>query len=610
MPFGAELVGPNTVRFRIWAPSQSAMTLVVGDGARDQRAMEAVGDGWFELTLSEGVGAGTLYRYRLGNGTEVPDPASRFQPRDVHGPSQIVDPAAFAWRNGAWSGRRWEDTVLYELHVGCFSDEGTFDGVRRRLDHFARLGVSAIELMPLADFEGARNWGYDGVLPFAPDASYGPPDTLKRLIDEAHERELMVFLDVVYNHFGPTGNYLSQYAAQFFTERHHTPWGAAINFDDVGSRSVRDLFVHNALYWINEYRFDGLRFDAVHAILDDGNRHILDEIATEVRSRVDSGRHVHLVLENDDNVARFLDRTSGGRPRFYDAQWNDDFHHCAHVIATGEQEGYYADYATNPVASFGRVLTEGFAYQGEPSHHRGGRPRGEPSAHLPPTAFVSFLQNHDQIGNRAFGERLTTLAEPPCVRALQAIHMLAPEIPLLFMGEEWASRRPFLFFCDFADELADAVRDGRRREFERFPAFRDPAARDRIPDPNAASTFEESRLDWARLDSDEGRADVDFMRSLIDVRARRIAPLLNGAARPGTRHAVLPGGALAVEWPLAGRGTLHLVANLASAEAHVDWRLPGEPIFAIPAGIGEGDRVRTMPPWSVLFAISDGGGPR
>ncbi|HTI88208.1 MAG TPA: malto-oligosyltrehalose trehalohydrolase [Alphaproteobacteria bacterium] len=602
MPFGAEIVGGDAVRFRLWAPSQSEMTLVLEGPHPSDYPMRAIGDGWFELTLSD-AGPGSLYRYRLQGGLAVPDPASRFQPNDVHGPSQVIDPTVYAWNHPQWIGRPWEDTVLYELHVGCFSDEGSFDGVRRRLDHFTRLGITAIELMPIADFEGTRNWGYDGVLPFAPDSAYGAPDNLKRLVDEAHARELMVFLDVVYNHFGPSGNYLSQYAARFFTERHHTPWGPGINFEDQNSRAVRDFFVHNALYWLDEYRVDGLRFDAVHAILDDSDRHILNEIAAEVRRHVGPARHVHLVLENDDNVTRFLTRGVDRSPQFYDAQWNDDFHHAAHVIATGERAGYYRDYADDPVAAFGRALSEGFVYQGEPSAHRGGKARGEPSAHLPPTAFVSFLQNHDQIGNRACGERLTALADARAVRALQAILMLSPQIPFIFMGEEWGTRRPFLYFCDFHDDLADAVREGRRREFEHDPAFKDPVACQRIPDPNAVTTYERSRLDWNEADSDAGRNETAFVRALLDVRRCRIVPLLYEGIDAKARHTERQSGIVAVQWTFGDR-RLDLIANLGRDEVNgLGWNLSGEPIFAIPAHICDGPRLERLPPWSVVFTI-------
>jgi maltooligosyltrehalose trehalohydrolase len=601
LPFGAAPLPEGGARFRFWAPAEAEVAVAIA-GLPEPLAMSRREAGWFELE-TERAGPGSRYRYRLGDGMEVPDPASRFQPEDAHGPSEVIDPRAYAWRHGAWAGRPWHEAVLYEAHLGCFSPEGGFDGARRRIDHLARLGVTALELMPIADFEGRRNWGYDGVLPFAPDSAYGRPEALKRLVDEAHGRGLMVLLDVVYNHFGPSGNYLARYAPGFFTKRHHTPWGEAINFDGAESRPVRDFFIHNALYWLEEYRFDGLRFDAVHAIRDDSEPDILRELAATVRRRI-GDRHVHLVLENDDNAARYLERDGALRPRHYDAQWDDDWHHAAHAVATGESEGYYGDYAAAPVRALARALAEGFVYQGEPSAFRDGARRGAPSAHLPPPAFVAFLQNHDQVGNRAFGERLAALAEDGCSRALTAILLLAPQVPMLFMGEEWGTRRPFLYFCDFADELADAVREGRRREFARFPAFRDPAARARIPDPNAAETFARSRLDWGELETPGCRERLDLVRELIALRRERLMPRL--AAAPGGRAQYrVQGRALLVEWELAGGARLRLAANLSAEPAReLGWTLPGQRLYALPAGLPGEARLDSLPPWSVVAALA------
>src|SRR5262245_14150785 len=486
MPFGAEVQAGGGARFRLWAPALAALTLRL-DGLPD-RAMTAVGDGWFETVVME-ASAGTRYVYALPDGGTVPDPASRRQPDDVHGPSEIVDPAAFVWTDTAWRGRPFEDAVFYELHVGTFTPAGTFDGVARELDRLARLGITAIELMPLAESPGRRGWGYDGVYPFAPEASYGPPDALKRLVCAAHARGLMVFVDVVYNHFGPEGNYLARYAPAFFTPQYRTPWGDAIDFAGPSARVVRDFFMHNALYWLEEFHADGLRLDAVHAIHDPSRPHFLEELADTVHRRIGGQRHVHLVLENDRNQAGLLARgTAPDRPRWYTAQWNDDVHHAFHVLLTGEHSGYYADYADEPAAHLGRALTSGFAYQGEPSAFRGGAARGEPSAHLPPTAFVGFLQNHDQVGNRALGDRLAALAPALAPRTAMAVLLLAPSPPLLFMGEEWGATTPFPFFCDVGPELAPLVREGRRREFAHDPAFRDTL--DRLPDPTADATFQ------------------------------------------------------------------------------------------------------------------------
>jgi len=603
LPFGAQ-VTESGVRFRVWAPGAADIAVALETPAGDRVLPFARRDGgWFELETREAQ-PGTRYRFQLGDGFRVPDPASRFQPAGVHAASQVVNPKAYAWQNGAWRGRPWEETVLYEAHLGCFSPEGSFDGARRRLDHLVGLGVTALELMPIAAFEGRRNWGYDGVLPFAPAAAYGTPDQLKQLIDEAHGRNLMMFLDVVYNHFGPSGNYLGRYAGGFFTDRHRTPWGDAINFDGADSRPVRDFFIYNALYWLEEFRFDGLRLDAVHAIRDDSRPDILEEIATTVRARLGGERRVHLVLENDNNAARYLARDKAGGIRHYTAQWNDDFHHAAHVAATGEKWGYYQDYVASTPAALARALAEGFVYQGETSAFRQGRRRGEPSAHLPPTAFVAFLQNHDQVGNRAFGERLATLmTKPPC-RMLTAILLLAPQIPMLFMGEEWGAQSPFLFFCDFAGELAAAVREGRRREFSHLPAFRDHLMQARIPDPNAAETFDRSRLDWAEPERPDGRECLAFVRRLLALRREAIVPLLAGVDEGRSSHEASEDGAFRVVWRLKDDALLHLVANpTARGVRSLSWILPGRRLYAWPEDFSAGRELRRLPPWSACFAL-------
>ena len=546
LPFGAELVAGG-VRFRLWAPrAQSVVLRLDGIG---ERPMVREDGGWFVLTTGAAA-VGSRYCFVV-DGMAVPDPASRHQAEDVHGASEVVDPRSYEWRDAAWPGRKWEEIVLYELHTGSFSERGDFAGIASRLDHLVELGVTAIELMPIADFPGRRNWGYDGVLLFAPDAHYGRPDCLKQLVDACHARGLAVFLDVVYNHFGPEGNYLHTYAPAFFTERHHTPWGAAIDFT---VPEVRRFYVENALYWLEEFNIDGLRFDAVHAILDDSPRPILAEIAETVRARFAGIRPVHLVLENDRNETHLL------QAGLYTAQWSDDIHHALRVLTSGETGGYYADYAEHPVERLGRALAEGFAYQGDHSAHRG-ESRGEPSAQLPPTRFVSFVQNHDQVGNNAFGTRLPKLAAPEAIRVAAAVSLLSPQIPLLFMGEEWGAEQPFPFFCDFGPELAEKVREGRRREFAKFPAFRDPAARSRIPDPCAAETFASAVLDWKLLQRPPHREWLHFYKHLLELRRREIVPLLAGiAGNAGGWHA-LGERALAVEWRLGDGGRLSLFAN-------------------------------------------------
>jgi malto-oligosyltrehalose trehalohydrolase len=561
MPFGAEVLGAERARFRLWAPSARAVALLSErPGCRRQERMHPAGDGWWEGCA--GAPAGTRYRYLIDGIHQVPDPASRFNPGDVHGASEVVDPGAFDWRDDGWRGRPWTEAIIYELHVGTFSPAGTFAGIEARLEYLVDLGVTAIELMPIADFPGRHGWGYDGVLLYAPDAAYGRPEDLKHLVDAAHARGLMVFLDVVYNHFGPEGNYLHRYAPQFFTERHHTPWGAAINFDGPYSRTVRDFFIHNALYWLEEFHVDGLRLDAVHAIADDSDPDILEELAAAVRSGPGRERYVHLVLENDRNEARYLARDASGSAACYDAQWNDDVHHAFHVLLTGESDGYYADYAVDPVRCLGRCFAEGYAYQGDVSAYRGHRTRGEPSAHLPPAAFVSFLQTHDQVGNRALGERLVALAEEDALRAVTLAWLLSPAPPMLFMGEEFGAATPFLYFCDFESELAAAVKEGRCREFARFARFADPEAQAMIPDPNARATFERSKLDWGCTARPQHTAWLTLYRRVLALRREHVVPRLAGMGGHAGCFVMLARGGLVCEWRLGDGSRLRLWLNL------------------------------------------------
>jgi maltooligosyltrehalose trehalohydrolase len=543
LTWGATPDGAGRTRFALWAPGREAVTLEIA--GMPAQAMTRDADGMFRATAA--CGAGSAYRYRVAPDLAVPDPAARAQQGCVHDPSLVVDPRAFDWQNADWRGRPWHEVVLYEVHVGA---AGGFAGVQAMLPRLAKLGVTAIELMPIADFPGQRNWGYDGVLPYAPDTAYGSVDALKRLIDTAHGLQLMVFLDVVYNHFGPDGNYLGSYAPDFFHRDSHTPWGQGIDF---GQPMVQRYFIENALYWLMEYRFDGLRFDAVHAI---GDNEFLRAMAAELRARVEPGRHIHLVLENEHNAAGLL-RAAPDQPG-YDAQWSDDFHNSLHVLLTGETEAYYESFVDG-AALLARCLSEGFAYQGDPSPHHDGKPRGEPSAHLPPTAFVSFLQNHDQVGNRAIGERLIALAHPEALRAATVLLLLAPQIPMLFFGEEWGARTPFLFFTDFHDELADAVREGRRREFARFNSFADEAARARIPDPNDPATFRSSIADPGEAGSAGHAAWFGLHVDLLRLRRRQIIPRL-----PGTRSlgaAAIGTHAVRAAWRLGDGSTLTIGAN-------------------------------------------------
>ncbi len=598
MPFGAEVLERGGVCFRLWAPTAREVALELSGGRAPSRMpMRAAGDGWYE-TVSAEAAAGAHYRYRIGEHA-VPDPASRFQPQGVHGPSQVVDARDYRWRETGWAGRPWQEAVVYELHVGTFTKAGTFAAAAQRLPSLAEIGITAVEVMPIAACPGVRNWGYDGVLPFAPQASYGSPDELRAFVDAAHASRLMVLLDVVYNHFGPEGNYLGLYAKPFFTDRHHTPWGEAINFDGPSSRPVRDFFIHNALYWLEEFRMDGLRLDAVHAIKDDSSPDILEELAAVVHAGPGKERPVHLVLENYENEVRYLKRRPATRP--YAAQWNDDFHHAAHVLLTGERDGYYADYAEEPAHHLVRCLAEGFSYQGQTSGYRGGR-RGEPSAGLPACAFINFLQNHDQVGNRARGERLTTLTEPRKLRALTAILLLAPSVPALFMGEEFGCERPFLFFCDFGGELGDAVRLGRQREFARFGALHEGAPElAKIPDPNAVTTFEASKLDWDEVGAGTHAAWRELTARLLALRHRHVVPTLPEVRIE--RIEMLGSRAFCLQWRLGAAGRLTLLANLSDgtvdAGAHA-WRA-GQALYSEPApGADPGS---TLPPWSVAWYL-------
>jgi malto-oligosyltrehalose trehalohydrolase len=559
LPFGARLIASDRTAFRLFAPAQAGVAVEI-EGARPV-PMRQSGDGWFEAEAA--CGAGARYRFRLASGEAVTDPASRAQAGDVHDPSIVVDPQAYEWRYPDWQGRPWHEAVLYELHVGAF---GGFAGVAGKLPSLADLGVTAIELMPIADFPGQRNWGYDGVLPFAPDAAYGTPDALKALVDAAHERELMIFLDVVYNHFGPEGNYLAAYAPQFFRDDIATPWGPAIDFRE---REVRRFFTENALYWLMEYRFDGLRFDAVHAISEPD---WLDEMAATVHASVERGRHVHLVLENDANVASHLRRD-------FDAQWNDDAHHVLHVLLTGEKEGYYEDYAEDPAGKLAKSLAEGFVYQGEPSLYRDGYPRGTTCTDLPPTAFVLFLQNHDQIGNRPFGERLTALVDRAALEAAITLQMLSPQIPLMFMGEEDATLTPFYFFTDYSEALAQAVREGRCREFAKFAAFADRVRRASIPDPNAPSSFEGS---VPRGNPRRAIARRQFYQRVLAVRSAEIVPRLAGAR--SLKASVLGTAAVEATWCLSDLSVLRIAVNLGAEDVGLSTVSSGRMLFESAAG--------------------------
>jgi maltooligosyltrehalose trehalohydrolase len=577
LSFGANLIGPARTRFRLWAPAQRSVSVVIDD--RAPLPMARNDDGWFEIDAD--CGAGARYRYVLQDGMAVADPAARAQSGGVHGASVVVDPTSYRWRHPQWQGRAWHEAVIYELHVGIL---GGFGGAHRELPRLAELGITAIELMPIGEFPGVRNWGYDGVLPFAPAGSYGYPDELKALVDAAHDCGIMIFLDVVYNHFGPDGNYLPIYAPEMFRSDISTPWGPAIDFRQ---KEVCRFFIDNALYWLIEYRFDGLRFDAVHAIAESD---WLDEMAAEVRRTVHAGRQIHLVLENDANAASHLARD-------FDAQWNDDGHHVLHVLLTGEHQGYYSDYADHAAERLARCLKEGFIYQGEPSRYRGGKPRGTKSSGLPPTSFVFFLQNHDQIGNRAFGERLTTLANPAALEAAIALQLLCPQIPLLFMGEELASISPFLFFTDHNEKLANAVREGRRQEFAGFSQFSDPKILSQIPDPNLVGTFDRSKP----VANPQVAGDREQLyRRLLALRRTEIVPRLKGARALDAR-AVGPAAALA-RWRMGDGSVLLLASNFADRAATIP-RQNDKLLFASSQAAERAAQAGRLQPYSTIALL-------
>jgi maltooligosyltrehalose trehalohydrolase len=587
--WGAELLEGAGVRFRLWAPGENAISL--RHRGRDT-PMAAIGSGWFELTVVGAV-AGDEYLFVLPDGKAVPDPASRAEAGDVHGPSLIVDPA-YRWQNSGWRGRAWEEAVISEIHIGTFTPEGTFRAAVDKLKDLAETGITTVEVMPVSHFAGNRGWGYDGVLHYAPHSAYGTSADFKAFIDTAHSLGMMVLLDVVYNHFGPEGNYLHGYAPDFFRDDLHTPWGAAIDFT---REPVRRYFIENALYWIGEFQLDGLRFDAVEQIHDGSENHVLAAIAAEVAAAF-SDRQVHLVVEDQRNLVELLERDDDGFPRTYKAEWNDDFHHVAHIIATGETIGHYKPFAAQLWHKLRLALQHGFIY---PDRTDPPELSGDERRYLPPTAFIDFLQNHDQIGNRAFGERLISLADPDLLDALTAIMLLSPHIPFLFMGEEYGERRPFYFFTDYTGELAKIVREGRAAEAEGFGGLKAGKTISDLPDPNALSTFEQSKLDWQFRDSEEGRKSQGLVAGLLKLRKTYIVPLLKQNWRIESGALETPEEGIAVWWKFADL-TLALRANLSGRPL----TLPSMTGTVIYERYGRGEKpegVGVLSPHSVVFAI-------
>ncbi|MBI4279276.1 MAG: malto-oligosyltrehalose trehalohydrolase [Armatimonadetes bacterium] len=504
---GAAYLGDGRCQFRVWAPRARRVEVHLVAPRERLLPLNPIARGYHQ-TIAERVAPGTLYLYRLDGNVERPDPASRFQPEGVHGPSQVVD-LHFAWQDGGWHGLPLPDHILYELHVGTFTPEGTFDAAIAHLDHLAALGVTSVELMPVAQFPGGRNWGYDGVYPFAVQNSYGGPAGLQRLVDACHRRGLAVVLDVVYNHLGPQGNYLRDYGP-YFTTRYRTVWGEALDFDGPDSDQVRRFFIDNALYWVTEFHVDALRLDAVHAILDHSPRTFLEDLAMAVHEAAERlNRHIHVIAESTANDVRLVrSRELGGYG--LDAQWNDDFHHALHTLLTGERAGYYEDFGS--LHHLAKAFREGFVYSGEYSPFRRRR-HGTSSRAIPAFRFVVCAQNHDQVGNRAGSERLSRLVDFQALKVAAGAVILSPFLPLLFMGEEYGEIAPFPYFVSHSDPaLVEAVRRGRREEFTAFQWEGEP------PDPQDEATFLQARLDHSLRDQGRHRALLEYYRTLIQLR--------------------------------------------------------------------------------------------
>jgi maltooligosyltrehalose trehalohydrolase len=550
--FGAEPVDGG-VEFRVWAPASRRVEVVLhGPAAERVEPLAAEGEGWFGGVVA-GAGPGTRYRWRLDGGPPVPDPASRSQPDGVHGASEVVDPRAFRWTDGGWRGRPLEELVLYELHVGTATPRGTFDGLARILDRLAELGVTAIQPMPVAEFHGQRNWGYDGVFLFAPHSAYGGHAGLRRLVDAAHARGLAVVLDVVYNHLGPEGNHLHAVTdGAYFTRRVRTPWGDAI---DYRRRAVREFAIRNALHWALEYHADGLRLDATHEIAEPGEPHLLAEMGERIRAALPEGREFVLIAEDERNDRSLLLPPPVGLGM--DAVWADDLHHQLRRLTAGDREGYFADYSGS-MGDVVETLRGGWFYRGQRSAFQGA-PRGTPPEGIAPPGFVHCIQNHDQVGNRAFGDRLTESVPLPIYRALSALLLLSPYTPLLWMGQEWAASTPFRYFTEHPEELGRLVTEGRRREFGGFSAFADHAARERIPDPQDPAAFEASRLRWEEAERMPHAGVRALYRELLALRATH--PALRRRGRESWSVAALGGDTLSLtRRGGAGEASLLLVA--------------------------------------------------
>lgn len=585
LPVGVEVIDRNEsvksgVHARIWAPACTSIDFVVEGG--ETFALESEGNGYFAGAVPS-IGTGTRYRFKTDGGESFPDPASRFQPEGPHGPSEVIDPSSFEWSDQNWSGVSIDGQVIYELHIGTFTKEGTFRAAIARLPDLVDVGVTVVEVMPVADFAGRFGWGYDGVNMFAPSRLYGPPDDFRAFVDAAHRLELGVILDVVYNHFGPSGNYLPKFAPQFFAEK-PTEWGASINFDGPGCAGVREFFISNARYWIDEFHLDGLRLDATQQIWDRSHPHILTEVTAAVRDAA-KGRATIVVGENEPQNSLLVRPCDVGGCGF-DALWNDDFHHSAVVAATGRSEAYYTGYAGSP-QEFISVAKYGFLYQGV-YYMWQHKARGTPALDLPPCRFVNFTQNHDQIANTGNGRRLHQETSPARARALTALLLLLPQTPMLFQGQEFASSSEFHFFADHSGELGELVRKGRMEFMAQFWSIcgRDEATR--ILDPAHPATFVRCKLDWSER---EKHVEVlELHRDLL--RLRREDPVLRRRAHRGLDGAVIGPQAFALRF-FGDQGDDRLLVVNLGARFHAD-PLP-EPLMAPPAGTT----------WSTVLSTED-----
>ena len=576
LPVGAEPV-VGGVHFRVWAPRRREVEVVIEAEDRDRSfSLAPEENGYFSEFVLD-IAPGALYRYRLDSGEKLyPDPASRFQPTGPHGPSQVIDPQSFSWTDGGWRGVRADGQVLYELHIGTFTHEGTWTSAQRELPTLAELGITCLEVMPVADFAGRFGWGYDGVNFFAPTRIYGQPDDFRRFVDHAHALNMGVILDVVYNHFGPDGNYLREFAGQYFTDKHCTAWGDAINFDDSHAGPVRQFFLANVRYWIEEFHVDGYRFDATHAIRDDSPEHILAAISREAR-QAGAARNIYLVNENErqhTQIVRPLQQGGYGM----DALWNDDFHHSAMVSLSGRGEAYYTDHPGRP-QEFISAAKYGFLFQGQ-RYKWQRRRRGTPALDLPPTAFVNFIQNHDQVANSARGLRAHQLSSPGQYRAMTALLLLLPQTPMLFQGQEWAASSPFLYFADHKDELSKLIREGRAKELSDFPSIATPTVRACLTDPSSPHTFEQSKLDHAERDKPFHKDIYRLHRDLL--RLRREEPVFRRVQGRGDLDgAVIASEAFILRYFGASSDDRLLLFNFGS-DLHLE--IAPEPLLAPPAG--------------------------